>query len=430
MVLNNYELIQEAGAREELIGRLFVEYQSQKRGSVDPPNMEKFPGVILSRGYTWQEQRRFSLHALRDLGFGKNSTEEMALEEVADLSAFLESTKGEPINIRNKFNIAILNALWRITTSERLQYDDPRLNKLLILLDNFIQQLGSPVNGIMFSNKFILSVAEKMGMSALGPLFTELSEFVKESVEPLKSTYQNDSLRNFVDHYLKMVQEQEKTGEMKSFLGEEGQVNLVNVIIDLFIAGSETTSTTLSWGMLYMLLNPDIQKKVQNELEEVVGKGIQPTISDRNKTPYTEAVIHEIQRLGNIAHRSVPHSAQKDCYLSTGHFIPKNTMVLCHLENTMLDPKVFPDPERFDPTRFIDNDGSFKPHPRVVPFGLGRRRCLGESLARMELYLFFTGILTRFNLEKSFPGDNITTDAIYGAVKSPKPYKLRFIPRA
>ncbi len=428
--MNNYELIQEAGAREELIGRLFVEYQSQKRGSVDPPNMEKFPGVILSRGYTWQEQRRFSLHALRDLGFGKNSTEEMALEEVADLSAFLESTKGEPINIRNKFNIAILNALWRITTSERLQYDDPRLNKLLILLDNFIQQLGSPVNGIMFSNKFILSVAEKMGMSALGPLFTELSEFVKESVEPLKSTYQNDSLRNFVDHYLKMVQEQEKTGEMKSFLGEEGQVNLVNVIIDLFIAGSETTSTTLSWGMLYMLLNPDIQKKVQNELEEVVGKGIQPTISDRNKTPYTEAVIHEIQRLGNIAHRSVPHSAQKDCYLSTGHFIPKNTMVLCHLENTMLDPKVFPDPERFDPTRFIDNDGSFKPHPRVVPFGLGRRRCLGESLARMELYLFFTGILTRFNLEKSFPGDNITTDAIYGAVKSPKPYKLRFIPRA
>ncbi len=428
--MNNYELIQEAGAREELIGRLFVEYQSQKRGSVDPPNMEKFPGVILSRGYTWQEQRRFSLHALRDLGFGKNSTEEMALEEVADLSAFLESTKGEPINIRNKFNIAILNALWRITTSERLQYDDPRLNKLLILLDNFIQQLGSPVNGIMFSNKFILSVAEKMGMSALGPLFTELSEFVKESVEPLKSTYQNDSLRNFVDHYLKMVQEQEKTGEMKSFLGEEGQVNLVNVIIDLFIAGSETTSTTLSWGMLYMLLNPDIQKKVQNELEEVVGKGIQPTISDRNKTPYTEAVIHEIQRLGNIAHRSVPHSAQKDCYLSTGHFIPKNTMVLCHLENTMLDPKVFPDPEKFDPTRYIDNDGSFKPHPRIVPFGLGRRRCLGESLARMELYLFFTGILTRFNLEKSFPGDNITTDAIYGAVKSPKPYKLRFIPRA
>ncbi len=429
VVLSDIKLIQEAGNREELIGRNFIEYQALKRGSVDPLNMDKFPGVIWSRGNTWQEQRRFSLQALRDLGFGKNRTEEMVLEEVADLSTYLDSTNAEPINIRSKLNIAILNALWRITTSEKLSYDDPRLKRILVLLDDVSHQFGSPVNSLLFSNKIVLVLAEQIGISALGSLFTELGKYVREIAKPLEAAFQSDSLTNFVEHYLKMAKEQEQSCEMQSFLGKEGQSNMVNVIIDLFIAGSETTSTTLHWAMLYMILNPDIQRKVQDELDEVFGKGHQPTTSDRAKTPYTEAVIHEVQRLGNVAYRAIPHSAEKDCYLSSGHFIPKNTMILCHLESLMKDPEVFPEPDKFDPVRYLDSKGNFKPHPRVVPFGVGRRRCLGENLARMELYLFFTGILAKFNLERAFPNDKITTDSLYGFVKYPKAFNLRFIPR-
>ncbi len=429
VVLSSLNLIQEAGNRDELIGRNFIEHQALKRGSVDPTNQEKMPGVLISVGNTWQEQRRFSLHALKDLGFGKNISEEMVLEEVTDLSAFLENTKGEPINIRNKFNIAILNALWRITTSERLTYDDHRLNRILVLLDELGQQIGSPINALMFSNKLIFFALEILGLSSLGSLFGELSKYIQDAVKPVKETYQSESLRNFIDYYLKMMGEQEETREIKSFVGEEGEANMINVILDLFVAGSETTSTTLNWGMLFMILNPSVQKRVQDELDEVVGKGNQPTTADRTKTPYTEAVIHEIQRLGNVAHRAIPHSALADCYLSTGHFIPKDTMVICHLETLMKDPKVFPEPEEFDPERYLDNKGNFKPHPRMMPFGHGRRRCLGETLARMELYLFFTGILARFNLEKASPSDNVSADSIYGLVKSPKPFKLRFVPR-
>ncbi len=429
VVLSDYDLIAEAGSRDELIGRFGIEYAAKERGSLDPGNPEKFPGVVFSSGRTWQEQRRFSLHALRDLGFGKSGTEELAVEEVGELCAFLESTKSRPIDIRNKFNIAILNSLWRITTSERLKYDDPKLTNLLLLVDRFLQEGGKPWTNVIVNNKLLMWLAGKFNLLAFGKVFTDLRCFVEEAIDPLRSTFQEDSLRNFVDHFLKMSQEQEKAGSQPSFVGEEGKVNLVNLVIDLFLAGSETTSTTISWGMLYMILHPDIQSRVQAELDEAVGEGMQPRTADRARTPYTNAVIHEIQRLGNILDRSVPHATLRDCHLSTGHFIPRNTMVVCNLGHLMRDPEQFPEPLKFDPTRYLDANGKFRPHPRVVPFGIGKRRCLGEILAHMSLYVFFAGILARFRLEKAHPGDQPSTDAIEGLVRSPQPFKLRFIPR-
>ena len=95
----------------------------------------------------------------------------------------------------------------------------------------------------------------------------------------------------------------------------------------------------------------------------------------------------------------------------------------------MSDPEHFPSPDKFDPTRYLDQDGKFVPNPRVIPFGLGKRRCLGETLARIELYMFFTGILSRFNVVKANAGEVLETEPIYGNTLSPKPYKLKFVER-
>ena len=108
--------------------------------------------------------------------------------------------------------------------------------------------------------------------------------------------------------------------------------------------------------------------------------------------------------------------------------IPKDTMVFPNLGHVMSDPDHFPDPLQFDPTRHLDPSGTrFQPHPMVVPFGLGKRRCLGEALARMTLYLVFTGILHRFEVQRLDPeGPLLDETPQVFFIKIPRPYQVVF----
>ncbi len=155
--------------------------------------------------------------------------------------------------------------------------------------------------------------------------------------------------------------------------------NLTSVITEFFLAGMDTTSSTLAWGMLYMILNPRIQDKVQKELDEVTGCQRLPNIQDRQKTPYVEAVIHECQRLANVV-PSVCHatSTSGSGNLDNGKYlIPAGTRVNCNFAAVMMDPENFPNPEKFDPERYLTPEGYFHLHPKVIPFGIGKRRCIG-----------------------------------------------------
>jgi cytochrome P450 family 2 subfamily J len=148
---------------------------------------------------------------------------------------------------------------------------------------------------------------------------------MKESAAQMESNFQEDSLRTFGDHYIHEIKKHTEANHGSTFSGQEGWLNLVNVLMDLFIAGSETTSTTLNWAMFFMLKHPDICKRVQEELDSVFGAGQAPAAHDRDKTPYTEAVIHEIQRMGNIL-MVVAHAAGRGCTLA-GYQIPKGCQV-------------------------------------------------------------------------------------------------------
>uniref|UniRef100_A0A7N5JFQ5 unspecific monooxygenase n=1 Tax=Ailuropoda melanoleuca TaxID=9646 RepID=A0A7N5JFQ5_AILME len=217
---------------------------------------------------------------------------------------------------------------------------------------------------------------------------------------------------------------QEKYNKQFEFTFE----NLMNTAVDLFGAGTETTSTTLRYGLLLLLKHPDVEAKVQDEIERVIGRHQSPCMQDRSRMPYTNAVLHEIQRYIDLVPNNLPHAVTRDIKFRN-YVIPKGTTVLTSLTSVLHDSQEFPNPEIFDPAHFLDDGGNFKKSDYFMPFSAGKRICVGEGLARMELFLFMTNILQKFSLKSLVDLKDIdTTPIASGFGHVPPPYQLCFIP--
>uniref|UniRef100_A0A8C3U7J3 Uncharacterized protein n=2 Tax=Catharus ustulatus TaxID=91951 RepID=A0A8C3U7J3_CATUS len=177
-----------------------------------------------------------------------------------------------------------------------------------------------------------------------------------------------------------------------------------------------------------MVIYPEIQEKVQKELDAVVGCSHVFCYEDRKKLPYTNAVIHEIQRYSNIILIALPRASMKDTDLM-GYHIPKNTIVLANIDSVLADPEKWETPDQFNPGHFLDEDGNFVNREAFLPFGIGHRVCMGELLARMELFVVFSTLLQAFTFTLPEGVKEVNTKFVFGSTMKPPPYQLCAIPR-
>nr|XP_034976841.1 cytochrome P450 2A13-like isoform X2 [Zootoca vivipara] len=204
--------------------------------------------------------------------------------------------------------------------------------------------------------------------------------------------------------------------------------NLIMTTLNVFFAGTETVSTTLRYGILLLLKYPEIEEKIHNEIERVIGRNRIPNMNDRPLMPYTDAVIHEIQRFGDMLPLGVARRVTCDTKFQ-GYTIPKGTDVFPVLGSVLRDPKHFARPDVFDPQHFLDDNGQFKKNKAFMPFSVGKRYCFGEQLARMELFLILTSILQNFRLKSPIPPEKIDiSPMLVGFATAPHFYEMCAIP--
>ncbi|KAA8590515.1 hypothetical protein FQN60_014449 [Etheostoma spectabile] len=249
--------------------------------------------------------------------------------------------------------------------------------------------------------------------------------------------------------------------------GDDGsnfsEERLIMYTLDLHLAGTDTTSNTLLTGFLYLMNYPHIQghlkpgeacvvvvsstpytdtmaalndksgqshqfKKIatgmyssdihrercQQEIDKVLEGKDQASFDDRHNMPYMQAVIHEVQRIANTVPLSVPHCTTKDTELM-GYSIPRGQ---------------WKSPNEFNPENFLNDQGEFVKPEAFVPFSAGPRMCLGEGLARMELFLIMVTLLRKFKF--IWPEDAGEPDytPVYGITLTPKPYRMEIQLRA
>merc|ERR1712241_1049472 len=387
---------------------------------------EHFPGVILSEGKTWVEQRRFALRTLRDFGFGKQGMEELIQEEVDLFKALILKNGEESFDFINKLNLPILNALWRVTVGERFDYDDPKLLSIVHRLTEAFKRFGKPESVMVIAFPWINKINPKaFGRDETLSVNHDIQDMMAESIKQHQQTLDLEDPRDFTDSML--IEINKTTDKTSSFYGEVGIENLRNTLFDLFLAGSETTSTTLTWAALYMVRYPEVQKRVQAELDSVVGQNRHPSIADRPALPYVEAVIMEVQRYANIVPNGVQHVNSRDITVN-GVTIPAHTMIQPLLTN-LLKGDYWGDGTVFRPERFLDEDGALVKDDHLIPFSIGKRQCLGETLAKVELYLFFANLVHSFHFLPCVEGELPSEDYSPGVTLLPRTFQAKLVHR-
>ncbi|XP_066264684.1 cytochrome P450 2U1-like [Branchiostoma lanceolatum] len=412
VVLNGHKAIQDALVKQPEVF------------SDRPPMSEvhfKDAGIVMARyGEDWKVKRRIGLTALRQFGMGKRSLEGKITEEARSLCDVLAEKNGTATDMSLLLSNGVSNVICVMSFGERFEYNDMEFQRLMRLISVIAGNAGSSIaKSIPFLRKlpFVRKELEKVDRND-----KELVDFIKAKINENKETFDPADIRDIIDVYLMETQHQTPDEADRTI----SEIGMINTVRDLFIAGAETTATTLKWGLLYLARHLEVQRKVQDEIDREFGAS-PPTFSQRGKLPYTEATIMEIQRIRPIV-PLFPHTTSAATVLR-GFDIPANTFVIPNLWSAMTDPEVTPDPETFNPDRFLDEDGSLVRPEWLIPFSLGRRQCLGEQLAKMELFIFLATLLQHFTFKLPDGAPAPSMEGSLGVVLAPKAYQTCAVPR-
>ncbi|XP_054165701.1 uncharacterized protein LOC128963227 [Oppia nitens] len=348
-------------------------------------------------GQDWKDQRKFALHQLRDLGFGKTSMEEHIIDEINHLcEELIDKLLGTDINVRDLLAITVCNNVSAFLFGRRLEYSDKRkklIDELVKPNPNFM--ITGPLAQFPALTRYLINNVNYLlpkQFNRFKQFSDSMDEFFNNEFESHEKTLDSNNFRDYIDAFLN---ELNKSNPKTSFTRKQ----LLGNVVNLFGAGTSTTTTIMEWSLVVLATYPDIQSKIRSEIDNIIGRDKTPQYAHRNQMPYLQAFINEVMRFRSIVPINLPRITSEDTVIC-GHKIAKGTQLLTNLWAIDNDPNLWDNPQVFRPERFLKDNGTvfFKPE-HFIPFSLGKRSCPGEAMGTAEVFLYIASLVQRYDIK-------------------------------
>ncbi|GIX69330.1 cytochrome P450 2F3 [Caerostris extrusa] len=282
----------------------------------------------------------------------------------------------------------ISHVLFNRTFSKDKGFDD-----LLVALKEVTSVLGgktSIIVGFLFRLKVMFSEEMRAVQKSRDTARRIVNRWIKEEVNNSTPSTSEGYVGVYLQHRKSLMKERDDEG---SFTIKRLEANTMNLLLE----GTETVSQTVSSMLIELSKHQEVQMALQEELDAVVGRDRLLTWSDKESLPNLYSTIQELYRVASpfLITRFV--SNLKETRID-GYLVPRNSLICANLASIHFDPEIYPHPEKFDPKRFLDENGKKINKEGPYPFGLGKRSCIGESLAEMEVFLVIGAILQNFKI--------------------------------
>ncbi|XP_064611314.1 cytochrome P450 2E1-like [Liolophura sinensis] len=361
-------------------------------------------------------------------GTGMGILEGRCKPEIELLLKKFRDTNGSAFDPWDSIYPAVCNVMILLLLGKRLSHSHPDFQKVLEI-NKLFNQLFSPGESLELDYRPWASLHNTQSQERLHSALRLRDKFFQEQIVPLQAA---DCSAD--DCILKSLLEY-------TDLATDSDVDITNdtvkeVFTNLLLAGTDTTATALACLLLILLHYPDVQDSLHKEMDHVLSERCLPTLSDKQRMPYLDAVLMELCRFISHVPLAVPHSTTRDTEVC-GYPVRANTTVYINLWSLHHSESYWKDPWQFIPERFLNSSGKLisPDHPnrrRLMAFSAGRRVCLGETLAKNRMFLFAASILQKFRfkpeVDSALP-DMDPRGFDFGLVLHPKRFRLRAVPR-
>ena len=376
------------GRQEDLMGK--------SPESIYPIN-EIIGGIFAARDYSdaYLFEKKVFVSAMHIFGAGIEQATVRAGHAVDIAMKEIENQPDRSFSPKNLLQSSIVVLLWEWLTSKKIGLDDPIVKESIEFAAIFSRQ--ALISSIYQLFPFLCYLPTQFNREI------KRAKQIRETIFPKEyrahqESYIPGTIRDLTDSFISAY-EKELAKETRKDIGSK-DTGIPGLMLNVILGGSANSSTWLTWFFLYMVLYPNVQSKIHEELDKVVGRDRLPNWKDEKCFPYLQATLCEVGRISGMM-TLVGTNTIRDTTIA-GYHIPKGTLVGLNVSKVHEDEREWSEPKEFKPERFLDKDAKFVGWNKLhgfMPFGIGRRECPGQYLARVMMFSFASMLLHHYKIE-------------------------------